>query len=109
LQAAYGKTIFSGQTSSSYDDLVKKVQRNPVVRGFDMQNYSPHNPYYNWQPIDDGTVASAINWYQKTNRKGIVTFHWHWFSPTGGIVRTNTFYTNNTNFDVKKAVTSGTE
>jgi len=34
-----------------------------MVQGFDMQNYSPHNPWYNWQPYDDGTVDKAINWY----------------------------------------------
>jgi mannan endo-1,4-beta-mannosidase len=80
-----------------------------MVRGFDMQNYSPHNPWYNWQPADDGTVASAINWYHTaTKQQGIVTFFWHWFSPFGGQLRTSTFYTNYTDFDVSKAVVSGT-
>lgn len=49
-----------------------------------MQNYSPHNPWFNWQPYDDGTIDKAISWYQNTSKKGIVTFHWHWFSPIGG-------------------------
>lgn len=78
------------------------------MRGFDLQNYSPHNPWFNWQPTDDGTVSKAIEWYKSTGGKGIVTFHWHWFSPTGGELRTSTFYTNYTNFDVSKAVQSGT-
>ena len=73
-----------------------------------MQNYSPHNPWHNWTPYDDGTVDSAIKWYSDTNKKGIVSFHWHWFSPQGGKLSTSTFYTNNTNFDVGKAVTQGT-
>ena len=30
-----------------------------------MQNYSPHNPWYNWQPADDGTVDKAIKWYHQ--------------------------------------------
>jgi mannan endo-1,4-beta-mannosidase len=70
-----------------------------------MQNYSPHNPWYNWQPADDGTVNSAIDWYHRvTQKKGIVTFFWHWFSPFGGQLRTSTFYTQYTDFDVSKAV-----
>lgn len=105
LISFHGKFILSGQTNTHYNDLVQKVGRHPAVQSFDMQNYSPHNPWYNWQPADDGTVASAINWYKSTNRKGIVSFHWHWFSPMGGNLRTSTFYTNFTDFDVKKAVT----
>ena len=88
-----GRFVLSGQTSFHYNDLVQKVQRHPLVQAFDMQNYSPHNPWYNWQPADDGTVTNAINWYKQTNRKGIVSFHWHWFSPMGGNLRTSTFYT----------------
>ena len=60
MTANYGKRIYSGQTNFHFSDLVKKVGRHPVVQAFDLQNYSPHNPWYNWQPYDDGTVASAI-------------------------------------------------
>lgn len=74
-----------------------------------MQNYSPHNPWFNWQPVDDGTVDAAINWYRQTNKEGIVTFFWHWFSPFGGSLRTSTFYTNYTDFDVSKAVIENTD
>ena len=69
-----------------------------------MQNYSPHNPWYNWQPYDDGTVDKAIEWHKSTNGEGIVCFFWHWFSPLGGSLRTSTFYTNYTDFDVSKAI-----
>lgn len=86
-----------------------KVNKQPLIQGFDFQNYSPHNPWYNWQPMDDKTVEAAIDWYKSTNRKGIVSFHWHWFSPLGGNLRTSTFYTNNTNFNLSRAVTNGTE
>lgn len=84
LTSCYGKSVLSGQTSFYYSDLVEKVGRQPLVQAFDMQNYSPHNPWFNWQPYDDGTVSNAIKWYYQTNKKGIVSFHWHWFSPTGG-------------------------
>ncbi len=49
-----------------------------------MQNYSPHNPWFGWKPVDDGTIDKAINWYISTNKKGIISFQWHWFSPIGG-------------------------
>lgn len=105
----YGKYVLSGQTTFHYDDFVSQVHQVPLVRGFDMQNYSPHNPWYNWQPADDGTVDSAINWYHSTTKQqGVVTFFWHWFSPFGGSLKTSTFYTNYTDFDVSKAVISGT-
>lgn len=103
-----GKFVLSGQTNFHYNDLVSKVQRHPLVQAFDMQNYSPHNPWNNWQPMEDGTVTSAINWYRSTNGKGIVSFHWHWFSPLGGQLKTSTFYTQYTDFDVRKGITSGT-
>ena len=74
-----------------------------------MQNYSPNNPWYNFQPYDDGTTAKAISWYlNETKGEGIVIFFWHWFSPLGGYSRTSTFYTNYTNFDVTKAVVQNT-
>jgi len=105
---SYGNHVFSGQTTFHYDDFVSQINRVPIVRGFDMQNYSPHNPWYNWQPADDGTVDLAIKWYSDTGNNGIVTFFWHWFSPMGGQLRTSTFYTQYTDFDVSKAVVSGT-
>jgi mannan endo-1,4-beta-mannosidase len=37
-----------------------------------------------------------------------VSFQWHWHSPSGGKVSTNTFYTDQTTFDVSKAVTPAT-
>jgi len=101
----------SGQTGGvPYDDLVNVVGKHPAVKGFDMQNYSPHNPWHDdWSSWDDGTVASAIEWYQSMGGKGIVQFQWHWFSPTGGNLRTSTFYSDSTNFDTAKSVVPGTE
>lgn len=108
LSSQYSKVLLSGQTTFNYDDFVRKVQKHPLVRGFDMQNYSPHNPWFNWAPYDDGTTDLAIKWHASTNKKGIVTVFWHWFSPMGGQLRTSTFYTNYTDFDVTKAVTANT-
>lgn len=100
----------SGQTNNYYDDLVGMIGKSPVVKGFDMQNYSPHNPWHDdWSSWDDGTVADAIAWYGATGGKGIVQFQWHWFSPMGGSLSTSTFYSRNTDFDTAKSVVVGTD
>jgi mannan endo-1,4-beta-mannosidase len=109
LKANYGKYVFSGQTTKYYDELKQLINATPVIQDFDMQNYSPHNPWFQWQPFDDGTIDKAISWYRSTNKKGIVAFQWHWFSPIGGQEKTSTFYTNNTNFNLTKAITPGTD
>jgi hypothetical protein len=107
LRAAYGNVILSGQTSY-WNELIAIAGKQPLVRGFDMQNYSPHNPWGwvddgpQWSSWDDGTVQNAINWYNSTDGEGIVTFQWHWFSPSGGELRTSIFYSWNTDFDVSK-------
>lgn len=102
-------TTFSGQTDKYWDDLVNMVKKNPAVRGFDMQNYSPHNPWRpDWSSWDDGTVQNAIDWYYSTSGTGIVQFQWHWFSPTGGSPETSTFYSDQTDFDTAMSVVPGT-
>jgi mannan endo-1,4-beta-mannosidase len=108
LKSKYGNCILSGQTSY-WPETIALSGKTPALRGFDLQNYSPHNPWYNWTATDDGTVQSAIDWYNSTGGNGIVTFHWHWFSPSGGALSTSTFYTNQTTFDVSQGVIPGTQ
>lgn len=109
LRSQFGECIFTGQTEY-WNELIAITGEAPAVRGFDMQNYSPMNPWGwsgccpAWGAWDDGKVQQAIDWYNSTGGKGIVTFHWHWFSPSGGNLQTSTFYTNSTTFDVSRAV-----
>ena len=113
LRSTYGKKILSGQTNDYYSELLGIAGKSPIIRGFEMQNYSPHNPWGNngtqWMAWDDGNVQSAIDWYNSTNKKGIVTFQWHWFSPSGGQLNTSTFYTDQTTFDISRAVVQGNQ
>jgi mannan endo-1,4-beta-mannosidase len=110
LTSQYGKKIISGQTNDYFNELKTIATRTPMLQAFDMQNYSPHNPWHSdWSSWDDGTVKSAIDWYNSTNKKGIVSFQWHWFSPSGGTLQKSTFYTAETNFDVSKAVINGNQ
>ena len=116
LRSGYGSTIISGQTSDYYNTVSPNPAKKPVIRAFDFQHYTVGYAYlwnnttnsqgFGWE--DDGTVQTAIDWYNSTCQKGMVSFHWHWHSPFGGQAGTNTFNTNLTTFDVTKAVTPGT-
>src|SRR5690606_25415835 len=115
LRSQYGKHIISGQTSY-WDELIAVAGKTPLVRAFDFQSYTVGYPYlwnnsvgghtFGW--TDNGATQNAIDWYKSTGEKGIVSFQWHWHSPFGGEVSTNTFYTSETTFDVSRAVTPGT-
>jgi mannan endo-1,4-beta-mannosidase len=116
IKAGYGTRIISGQTSDYYNTVSPNAAKKPVIRAYDFQHYTVGYSYlwnnatashtFGWE--DDGTTQAAIDWYNSTCQKGMVAFHWHWHSPSGGQPGTNTFYTNSTTFDVTKAVTQGT-
>ena len=116
LRSGYGTRIISGQTSDYYNTVSPNAAKKPVIRAFDFQHYTVGYAYlwnnatnsqgFGWE--DDGTTQAAIDWYNSTCQKGMVAFHWHWHSPSGGQAGTNTFYTASTTFDVTKAVTAGT-
>jgi len=115
LRSQYGKNIISGQTFY-WDELINIAEKTPVIRAFDFQTYTVGYPYlwnnsigghsFGW--FDNGTTKLAIDWHQSTNGKGIVSFQWHWHSPFGGNVSTNTFYSNKTSFDISNAVIPAT-
>jgi len=114
LLSKFNSKIISGQTNSFYPEVKTIAGASPMIRGFDFQHYTQGYAYlwsngahgFGWE--DDGSVKQAIDWYKSTAGKGIVTFQWHWHSPSGGNAGTNTFYTDQTTFDVTKAVQSGT-
>lgn len=115
IKSVYGEKIMTGQTTDYYDTIVAVTGKRPVVRAFDLLTYSPMYPWkwggtgHIFGPVENGEVERAITWYNATDKKGVVTFHWHWYSPFGGQAGTNTFYTNQTTFDVSRAVIPGTE
>jgi len=114
LVSHFGKDIISGQTDDYYDTITKITGQSPLLRDFDFQHYTQGYSYlwknggfsFGWD--DNGQTQKAINWYNQTGKTGIVGFQWHWHSPSGGTVGTNTFYTANTTFDITKAIQSGT-
>ena len=84
--------------------------KEPALLGFELLAYSPNINYLDTDEEcmtevmnDLGTLRRAWEWADK---KGLITFTWHWFSPLGG--RSKSFFTENTDFDAEKAVISGT-
>ena len=114
LLSKFNSKIISGQTNSFYPEIKSIGGASPMIRGYDFQHYTQGYAYlwrngahtFGWE--DDGSVKKAIDWYKSTAGKGIVTFQWHWHSPSGGKAGTNSFYTEETTFDVTRAVELGT-
>lgn len=110
-----GDRIITGQHTQTMamEELVKIREvtgREPALLGFELLSYSPN---INQQDTDEAcmtevrenrdTLSRAWEWADK---KGLITFTWHWFSPMGG--HSKSFFTENTDYDPWKAITPGT-
>lgn len=114
LKSQFGKRIISGQTTSSYEAIEALTGASPTIRNGDLDNYTEGYPYawdngHTYGAVDDGRVEEMIDWYNGTEGKGIVAYQWHWHSPSGGAPGQNNFYTENTSFDIRKAVVIGNQ
>jgi mannan endo-1,4-beta-mannosidase len=111
LYSQYGRRIISGQFDNYFNELVEITGKTPLYRVWDFQPYTEGYPYL-WEnnshafgiPQNLDITEKAIAWYNSTGKKGIVGFGWHWHSPSGGTVGTNTFYNEYTTFDIKEAI-----
>ena len=110
LKDQFGNKVITGQTNY-YDELTSVSGKRPKQRAFDFQTYTNGYPYkwengtghvFGWE--DQGRTEEIIEWYNDTEGCGIVSIQWHWHSPSGGSAGTNTFRTNQTTFDVTKAI-----
>lgn len=119
MRSQFGSRTISGQTEgqAEFTYIKNLTGKTPLLRGYDMQSYSPRYSYlwdntcncHTFGPNPNATVVEdAIAWYNSNAKKPIIQFQWHWHSPMEGSAGTNTFYTSDTNFDVSKAVTPGT-
>ncbi len=114
LNSIEGKHILTGQhTQSMPMEEVQKIKEItgllPAVCGFELLSYSPN---INRSDADEaclsevdeaaGTLEKAYEWAEK---KGLITFTWHWFSPLYG--RDKSFYSENTDFDPENALIEG--
>lgn len=108
LRSIYRTRIVSGQHELADAEYVASVTgRYPALLGLDLMRYSP-----NGGGTTDDAVQQAIAWHE---RGGIVTFTWHWWSPSGQIDDSSqncpwyrSFYTECTTFDITRALTTGT-
>lgn len=110
----YKKIITGQHTQTMAQEELGYIEevtgKQPALLGFELLSYSPN---INYSDTDDecmkevvenyGTLKKAWEWAEK---KGLITFTWHWFSPLGG--RSKSFFTNNTDFDAANAVIDGT-
>ncbi|MBR3764252.1 MAG: beta-mannosidase [Clostridia bacterium] len=110
-----GHGILTGQHTKTrgLEDLhyIRRLTgKEPALLGFELLSYSPN---INYRDTDDecmeevagnyGTLRQAWEW---AAAGGVITFTWHWFSPLGG--RSKAFFTQNTDFDIQRAITPGT-
>ncbi|MEN8227105.1 MAG: glycosyl hydrolase [Bacteroidota bacterium] len=115
LKLQFRQRIISGQTHDYHQQLVTLTGKTPLLRVGDFQHFTEGYPYlwrdggHTFGKSDDGSVDQLIEWYNNTGKRGIISYQWHWHSPTGGDAGTNTFYTSLTTFDVTKAVIPGTQ
>lgn len=115
LAEVSGKGIIIGQHTKTkkQEELtyIKEVTgKQPALCGFELLAYSPNINYEKSGPDclkeveeNKNTLEEAYQWAEK---KGLITFTWHWFSPIGGADKS--FYAANTGFDATKAVIPGT-
>ena len=110
----YEKVITGQHTQSMAQEELHYIEqvtgKQPALLGFELLSYSPNINYTDtddecMKEVEDnyGTLKRAWEWADK---KGLITFTWHWFSPLGG--RSKSFFTRNTDFDASKAVIDGT-
>lgn len=110
-----GKGIIIGQHTKTKKQeelsyIWELTGKEPALCGFELLSYSPNIQYHKCgeeclKEVKDnqGTLEEAWKWAE---RKGLITFTWHWFSPVGGADKA--FYAENTNYDASKAIISGT-
>jgi len=115
LKLQFMHRIISGQTHSYFRELEIIAGKTPLLRVGDFSSYTEGYPYL-WSggghtlgKDPDGSTEQLIGWHNTSGKKGIVSFQWHWHSPSGGDPGQNNFYTENTSFDITRAVNPGTE
>lgn len=115
LAGLRGRGIVLGQhTQTMVQEELKYIHnvtgKEPALCGFELLAYSPNINYQESSQEclieveeNKNTLEKAWEWAQ---RKGLITFTWHWFSPLYG--KDKAFYQNNTPFDARLALKEGT-
>ncbi|MCH5269224.1 MAG: beta-mannosidase [Lachnospiraceae bacterium] len=110
----YDKIVTGQHTQTMAWEELHRIEevtgKRPALLGFELLSYSPNINYLDTDEecmteVEEnfGTLKRAWEW---TEKKGLITFTWHWFSPLYG--RSKSFFAENTEFDASKAVIDGT-
>jgi len=115
LSGLRGRGILLGQHTQTprQEELayIREVTgKEPALCGFELLAYSPNINYMEsgqecLTEVEENknTLETAYAW---ADRKGLITFTWHWFSPLYGADKT--FYQKNTPFDARLALVENT-
>jgi len=97
LKQQQGKVLISGQTDLKDARWIEEnTGRLPVVLALDFMR----TPARMGRQVAD--TDTAIDWFK--NKGGIVSYQWHWSSPTGASDPESGFYAKSTTFDLHKAL-----
>ena len=115
LASLGGQKIILGQHTKTraQEELayIREVTgKEPALCGFELLAYSPNiNTKASGSSClvevegNKNTLETALTWAE---RRGLITFTWHWFSPVHG--GDKSFYQTNTFFDARLALQEGT-
>ncbi len=98
LKSIYGEKTLSGQSctlnaNKEIEAIYSLTGKYPAIRMLDFIFCSPASTYQSPEEVN-----IALEW---DRMGGLTTFQWHWHAPKGGVA----FYTEDTTFDLSKAVT----
>ena len=109
----YGSKVVAGQIQG-FDTLAGITAQTPLIKGWDFQSYSSGYAYL-WDPdigghtfgwFDSMVTEEIMDWFNETGGCGMASVQWHWHAPNGigSSPGTNSFYTNQTTFDISDAI-----
>lgn len=97
LEHQRGKGLISGQVDLADAQWVQATTgRTPAILGLDFM----HTPKR--MGGETGDTLIAIDWFRK--KHGLITYQWHWSSPSGAKDPGSGFYANKTDFNLAKAL-----
>ena len=107
LRDNFKKRTLAGQQMlfpDEFEDIVyyRETGDLPAIKGFDFMDETGRHEYYT-------QVDRAMKWAKQSG--GILTFCWHWYVPLDidDYSKGFNFYSENSSFDLVKAVTVGTK
>ncbi len=128
LLAGYGTQILSGLHDTrkdldgdyvNLDNLKDEGLPQPAIFSSDLSSYTTLNPWL-WDSESGDhingyvggqsrTIEGIMDWYSLHEGRGIIELTWHWHAPIAEDAGVNNFYTENVDFDVRRAITEGTD